>query len=144
MDAREPYGGPTSGHPAGPPPRERVLRRPTKDRALFGVASGLARYFDLDPVLVRILFVLLAVFGGSGFLLYLVGLLVIPEERPGDPVTAAPRPSNPTLTVVLGTVLVVLGTIALLGRAVPALGDLLGPLLLVGVGIAVLLSGRGR
>ena len=45
-----------------------------------GVAAGLARYFGVNPVIVRIAFVVLTVVGGAGIPLYLAGLLLIPEE----------------------------------------------------------------
>ena len=38
-----------------------------------GVAAGIGRYFDVDPVIVRIAFIVLSVFGGSGVLLYMSG-----------------------------------------------------------------------
>ena len=46
-----------------------------------GVASGLADYFDIDPTLVRIGFVALALLGGLAVPLYLAGWLLIPEEE---------------------------------------------------------------
>jgi phage shock protein PspC (stress-responsive transcriptional regulator) len=55
------------------------LRRSTTDRVLGGVCAGIADYYGLDPVLVRVAFVLLAFLGGPGILLYLILLLVIPE-----------------------------------------------------------------
>ena len=45
-----------------------------------GVAAGLADYFDIDPTLVRIGFVVLALLGGLAVPLYLAGWLLIPEE----------------------------------------------------------------
>lgn len=66
---------------AGPPPAARPpLRRSRTDRKVAGVAGGLGDYLGIDPVILRILFVVLAVFGGSGLLLYLVAWLLIPEE----------------------------------------------------------------
>jgi phage shock protein PspC (stress-responsive transcriptional regulator) len=56
------------------------LERRRTERLLGGVASGLADHFGLDPVLFRIGFVLLALFGGSGVLLYVLGWLFLPEE----------------------------------------------------------------
>lgn len=47
---------------------------------MAGVASGVARFFDVDPTLVRIAFVALALVGGLAFPLYLAGWLLIPEE----------------------------------------------------------------
>jgi phage shock protein PspC (stress-responsive transcriptional regulator) len=56
------------------------LRRPTDDRMIAGVCSGLARHFDIDPVIVRVAMVVLAFFGGAGLLLYVAGWVLVPEE----------------------------------------------------------------
>jgi phage shock protein C len=45
-----------------------------------GVAGGIAQYVAVDPVVVRIIFVALALFGGGGILLYLICWLLMPEE----------------------------------------------------------------
>ena len=63
-----------------PVPERALLRRSYTDRMLGGVAGGLARYFNVDPMIVRIAFVVLTVVGGAGIPLYLAGLLLIPEE----------------------------------------------------------------
>jgi phage shock protein C len=62
----------------------RRLTRPKGDRWLGGVASGLGAYFDLSPTIYRIAFVVLALAGGTGVLLYVVAWLVIPEEGSAD------------------------------------------------------------
>ncbi|HXW34428.1 MAG TPA: PspC domain-containing protein [Acidimicrobiales bacterium] len=59
----------------------RPLRRDTRNRILGGVASGLADYLGVDPAVMRIAFVVLTVFGGSGILLYVAGWVLIPEDR---------------------------------------------------------------
>src|ERR1700689_3869299 len=64
-------------HPA---PEHGLLRRSYQDRMLGGVAGGLARYFGVDTMIVRIAFVVLTLVGGAGIPLYLAGLLLIPEE----------------------------------------------------------------
>ena len=53
----------------------------SEDRMIAGVAGGLANYFDIDPTLVRILFVLLTLLGGGGLgiLVYIVLWIVMPE-----------------------------------------------------------------
>jgi len=56
------------------------LRRSVTDRKLGGVAGGLGRHFDCDPTVLRVIFVVLTLFGGAGALLYAVGYLVVPEE----------------------------------------------------------------
>ncbi|MDX1616761.1 MAG: PspC domain-containing protein [Candidatus Promineifilaceae bacterium] len=59
---------------------EKRLTRSQNDRMLFGVAGGLAEYFNVDPVLIRLAFVLLVLGHGSGLLLYLVLAILMPEE----------------------------------------------------------------
>ena len=65
------------------------LERRRTERVLGGVASGLADHFGLDPVLFRLGFVVLALFGGSGVLLYVLGWLFLPEEGVGEPAVVA-------------------------------------------------------
>jgi phage shock protein PspC (stress-responsive transcriptional regulator) len=62
----------------------RRLTRPKDERWLGGVASGLGAYFDLSPTIYRIAFVVLALAGGTGVLLYVVAWLVIPAEGAAD------------------------------------------------------------
>jgi len=56
------------------------LTRSNDDVMVAGVAAGLAEYLDIDPVLVRLLFVLLTVFGGNGILVYAILWLLMPQE----------------------------------------------------------------
>lgn len=56
------------------------LMRKRGDQMIFGVASGIADYLNIDPVIVRLLFVLMALTGGHGILVYLVLTLIMPEE----------------------------------------------------------------
>ena len=62
--------------------KEKKLTRSTDDRMLAGVAGGLAEYFDIDPVLIRILFVIIALLGGGfiGILIYAVLWILMPEQ----------------------------------------------------------------
>ena len=50
------------------------------NKIIAGVCGGLAEYFDVDPVIMRILFVLLAFFGGSGFILYIACAIIMPKQ----------------------------------------------------------------
>ena len=56
------------------------LYRSRSDRILFGVCGGLGEFFGIDATVLRIFFALLAIFGGSGILIYLVMFLIVPEE----------------------------------------------------------------
>ena len=64
------------------------LTRSESDRLLVGVCGGLGEHFGIDATIVRIGFVLLAVFGGSGVILYLALWLIVPREATAD---APPR-----------------------------------------------------
>jgi phage shock protein PspC (stress-responsive transcriptional regulator) len=70
------HPGMTTEQPTAP----RLLRRRGDDRVLGGVASGLADYFNVDPLLVRIGFVGLMVFNGLGLGLYLLAWLLVPTD----------------------------------------------------------------
>ncbi len=59
---------------------ERRLYRSRTDRVIWGVCGGLAKYFDVDPVLIRIIFVVLAFAGGFAVLAYIIMAIVIPLE----------------------------------------------------------------
>ena len=58
----------------------------SSNRVLGGVCGGLADYMDVDPTLVRVIYVALTVFSAAfpGLLLYLILLLLIPEKGPND------------------------------------------------------------
>jgi phage shock protein PspC (stress-responsive transcriptional regulator) len=62
---------------------EKKLYRSRTDKVFFGVCGGIAEYFDIDATLVRLVAVIIAIWGGVGVLAYLVGALVIPEEPVG-------------------------------------------------------------
>jgi phage shock protein C len=58
----------------------RKLYRSRTDRKLAGVCGGLAQYFNLDATLIRVLFVALAVLGGTGLVLYVAMWIIVPNE----------------------------------------------------------------
>ena len=59
--------------------KEKRLVRSANDRMLAGVAAGLAEYMNIDPTIVRLLFVLLALAGGGGGLIYIIMWIIMPE-----------------------------------------------------------------
>ena len=56
------------------------LYRSKKDRMICGVCGGIANYFNIDPTLVRLAFVLIAMGAGSGILAYIIAAINIPDE----------------------------------------------------------------
>jgi phage shock protein C len=60
---------------------EKRLYRSSKDRMLFGVCGGLGQYFNIDPVIVRVIFVITIFFGGLGIIAYIIMAIVVPNEN---------------------------------------------------------------
>jgi len=56
------------------------LFKSRRNRKIFGVCGGIAEYFNIDPVLVRVLWIVLSLMFGSGILAYIIAALIIPEE----------------------------------------------------------------
>ncbi len=54
--------------------------RSEEDRILAGVCGGVGEYFDIDPVIVRIAWIILTLVGGSGILLYILAWLIVPPH----------------------------------------------------------------
>jgi len=52
----------------------------SKDRKIAGVCAGIAEYLSIDPVIVRAIFLCLLFFGGSGFIIYLILLVIMPDQ----------------------------------------------------------------
>src|SRR5215211_3080330 len=125
---------------AGP----RVERRSRSERVIAGVCGGVGRYLGVDPVLLRIAFIILALANGLGVIAYVVCWVAIPEERPDQPSTPAPQGRRETGRLVLGGSLVVLGLVLLLDRLAPDLDELFWPVAVVAVGVAVMLVGLRR
>ncbi|MET8282829.1 PspC domain-containing protein [Micromonospora sp. NPDC005174] len=73
------------------------LRRPITDRMVAGVASGLGRYFDVDPTLVRVTFAVTGLLtGGLALLAYPIMWFLMPEEPTGAPAWPHPAGAAPT------------------------------------------------
>ncbi len=142
----------------------RRLYRSRTDTILGGVAAGLASYLNTDPALVRIAAILVPLTGGAALIAYIVAWIVVPEEPVAeaapttDPVTgetiapvAAPpgepasRPSDGRGGMVVGIGLVLVGLWFLLREYVPDIDwSLIWPLIVVGVGIAILVTSMRR
>ena len=106
--------GDTAEPPPEPPTGPRVsredaqdlgrIRRSLADRKIAGVAGGIARHLDIDPLLVRVGLVLLAFFGGGGLLIYAAGWLLIPEEGSDEGVIRTDHRTRTVLLAIAGIV----------------------------------------
>lgn len=112
------------------------LRRSRDDRKVAGVAAGVARHLDIDPLLVRVAFVVLTFFGGGGLILYAVGWLLVPEEGTEETVVRLDEGVRTAALVVAGVVAVA-----------AVIGDTVGgpnfpwPLMAAGLVLIVVLGG---
>ncbi len=134
------------------------LYRSSTQKVIGGVAGGLGDYLDIDPVLVRIAFVVAFFFGGAGLLAYIIAWIIIPEQprentmsNPIDPqqstVPPQPPPQQPPMrehrhghgNIVGGLVLLVVGFLFLAENFLPEFrfGDW-WPLILVAIGAGLL------
>ncbi len=59
---------------------EKKLYRSAADKKICGVCGGIAGYFNIDPTLIRLAWVLFTCLGGSGLLAYIICAIIIPEQ----------------------------------------------------------------
>ena len=115
------------------------LRRSVTDRKIAGVAGGLGRHLNIDPTILRVLFVVLCFFGGAGFVAYGVAWLLVPEEGKADGIIAMNESTRNGVLIVAGVVAALL----LVGDSWGGIG-FPWPVFVVGVGVLVYLAVRGR
>jgi phage shock protein PspC (stress-responsive transcriptional regulator) len=124
---------------------QRIYRN-TREGKLGGVAAGLGDYLAVDPVLIRLAFVLTAFLGGFGILAYLVAWIIIPPGEAPEAQAQAPAGRRVDGRLLVGIVVAGIGAIALAASTGfwwhhdPDLW----PLLLVGIGAALILWRRDR
>ncbi|MFT6815442.1 MAG: phage shock protein C [Sphingobacteriales bacterium] len=115
-----------------------------KNKVIFGVASGLAEHFDIDIVLVRVLFACSLLFAGTGLVIYLILALVLPNYQNKtvfEEKTIMSDNNKNKESIIGGLVLVCLGVIFLANNFIPNVNfKKLWPLILVVIGIALLVQ----
>lgn len=79
-----------------------TLRRPRDHRMVAGVCEGLSRHFDVDPIVVRVVFAALTIFGGSGLVFYVLAWLTIPAEGEYDSIVSGRLRRDPERVLVAG------------------------------------------
>jgi phage shock protein C len=151
----------------------RRLYRCRQNRLIAGVASGIAEYFDVDPTLVRVLWIASIFFGGLGLFAYVVMAIIMPLEpeempvanaSPGDPTADATTPTasgwhstpathrhpsrdNGRLVTFLGIALMLFGALALADTFLPELADggrFIWPAFILGIGVLLVASAVRR
>lgn len=140
------------------------LYRSRTQRVFGGVAGGIAEYFNMDPVIIRVIFVLAAIFGGGGIIIYLVLWIAVPERpftstfyNTGTPPEPDPIKDTPpageseprsditnrryTGSMIGGIILIGVGAIILVTRVIPDVyfRDL-WPFILVAAGVVLIVT----
>ena len=140
------------------------LYRSRRNRIIGGVAAGLGDYMNLDPVIIRVILVLITIFNGLGILLYIILWIIVPEE-PIEVFTSGTKGEQQTDTtnsaktkeqeileelnkksghgrLVIGIILITLGLLFLSGKFFPLFHfEDLFPLAFIIIGIVLLLNG---
>jgi len=151
----------------------RRLYKSKKNKTIAGVCGGIAEYFDIDPVVVRLIFILFFFIGGAAIIAYILGAIIIPnppEEHVESTDTKAPstKPSTKTVqkepapvpasssntSLIIGIILVLVGAYFLMGN-LPFLRqyywwfrwnlrDFFVPGIFIAIGIILLIHGSRR
>ena len=147
---------------------EKRLYRSYTDKMLGGVCGGLGEYFDIDPVIIRVLFIVAVLFGGGGILAYIILWIVIPQKpftipkfnressNKTNPNTEQNTNDNSFRNFVIekrrmnknslaGMILIFFGILFLLDNFLPRFSfHDLWPLILIGIGFALILNARNN
>ncbi len=134
---------------------EKQLYRSRTQKVLGGVAGGLAEYFNIDVILMRLLFVAIVLAGGSGILLYIILWIVVPLEPydhmekklehintyGGNNGKNVNEEKSNNRTFIVGVSLILLGVIFLMNTFFPYFFRRdIWPLVLIFAGVVILIS----
>jgi len=147
------------------------LYKSRTNRVIAGVCGGLAEYFKVDATLIRLAWALAIFAGGSGLILYILAVIIMPEEpaakRGTEEAPAVPADGSSLGTSgaggaetpaggdgkterdgrkrqVFGLILIGLGLYFILSRYIPFFSmHNWWPLILIGIGLAIILKGKG-
>lgn len=127
------------------------LYRSKANRVIGGVCGGIAEYFNIDPILIRIAWVFVTLFAGAGIIAYIVALIIVPDNPVQESVSSSKKNSG-DFSKLLGSLLIVAGGVILLKQmgvfynfhwwAIPWQG--LFAVLLVGSGVYLIYYQKNR
>ncbi len=131
----------------------RKLYKSNKDKVFDGVCGGIGEYFKIDPVIIRLLWVVLVIFGGTGVLAYLVAMVIVPKDPEFVTVEGKTNVKVELQTYskgFWGILLIILGLLLLLRLIGPVGGlfagtamimsSMLWPLVVIGLGLYLFLN----
>jgi phage shock protein C len=90
------------------------LYRSQTDKVFAGVCGGIAEYFGKDAVLIRLLWIFMTLLGGSGVILYIVALFIMPKRPEGELSASQSASIDFSAAKIFGTLFIVLGILILL------------------------------
>jgi len=148
----------------------RKLYRSQTDQVIAGVCGGLAEHFDIDPVIIRVVFILLAFFGGGGVLIYFILWIALPKKpydftfnartgpetgdsnEPSRTESISPEPETEQKksmaskgSLIGGIILLTLGTLFLIDEFIPHWDfGRLWPVILIVIGFALIAGAVNR
>lgn len=132
---------------------QKRVYRSRKEKMIAGVAGGLGEYFEIDPVIIRIIFVIAALAGGWGVLAYVLCWIIIPQAPAGEetppkgrraPASGETSPVSSEeirarRSLVPGILLIILGALLLADNLIPRFNfGHFWPLILIAIGVGLL------
>ena len=139
------------------------LRRSSSDKMIAGVCGGLGEYFDVDPLIFRLIFAVMIIFGGTGILAYIILWILIPEDneqryskdlgenikKGADKMAREIKDTNVhgNSRFVAGAIILTIGVIFLINNFFPFFGlgiRKLWPLIIIVIGGSILLNPKRR
>ncbi|MCR4418024.1 MAG: PspC domain-containing protein [Ignavibacteria bacterium] len=129
------------------------LYRSRQNKIIGGVCGGIGKYFDIDPVLIRLLFVLITLFNGAGLILYIILLIILPlepfnpdefeikdfTEIPDEKLANTPSDFNDRkekTKKIFGIILLIIGTLLFLENFINILDfEIIAPLIMILIGL---------
>ena len=134
---------------------QKRIYRSKKESMIAGVCGGLGEYLDIDPVIVRIIFVLLAFAGGAGVIGYIIAWIIIPEAPAETADTGGGAQAAPAIpeeneaakkekrALFAGFILIALGLVFLFSRIFRWFDFWdLWPIILIIIGLAIVLKAK--
>ena len=125
---------------------DKKLYKSSTDKVLAGVCGGIAEYFAVDTVIIRLAWVVFTLMGGAGLLAYIIAAIIVPEDPGHRHISSSDEASGYTGTerknssgntsIALGVILLLLGAFVLAKDFIPWIPrDVILAALLIGLGV---------
>ncbi len=134
---------------------KKTLYRSKSNKVIAGVCGGIGEYLDIDPTVIRLLWVIITIPWGFGVIAYIICMFIIPEEPAGKSVKKVKESPKAEILehegkIIGGLIMVLIGTILLannlgLFSMFPWLSwNYVWPFILIGIGAILLIAPKGR